>query len=170
MDININTALSFLDIFIVLVLIWAIFKGYKRGPVVHAVSLLIIVVGIALFGAISTSIADYIRDRATVPLINLHFIVFAVLFSATTWLANFVSNKIETGGAAKPKNIAGIFLGILASVVKYLYILSILLLFFAQFDKSYNLTEPGEKGRTKLYHTVKSIAPYTIKTVSFLEE
>jgi membrane protein required for colicin V production len=170
MDININTAVSFLDVFIVLVLIWAIYKGYKRGPVVHAVSLLIIVVGIALFGAISTSIAGYISDRATVSLDNLDLIVFAVLFTATTWLANFISKKTEAAGAAKPKGIGSIALGILASLVKYLYILSITLLFFAQFNKSYQLIDAGEEERTKLYTTVKSIAPATIKTVSFLDE
>jgi len=170
MDININTAISFLDVFIVIVLIWAIFKGYKRGPVVHAVSLLIIVVGIALFGAISTSIADYIRDRATVTLDNLHFIVFAVLFIATTWLANFISNKVDTAGGSKPKGIGSIALGILASVIKYLYILSISLLFFAQFNRGSNMVDVTEENRTKLYTTVKGIAPSTIKTVSFLEE
>ncbi len=170
MDVKIDTAISFLDVFIVLVLIWAIFKGYKKGPVVHAVSLLIIVIGIALFGMISNSIAEYIRDRATVSLDNLQFIVFAVLFSATLWLANFVSRKVEIAAAAKTKGIGSIALGILAGLIKYLYILSITLLFFAQFDKSYNLINTGEKSRTKLYTTVKSIAPATIKTVSFLED
>ena len=168
MDIKVDTAISFLDVFIVLVLIWAIFKGYKRGPVVHALSLLIIVIGIAVFGIASKSIADFFRDRATVPLDNLHFYIFAILFMATTWLSNFVANKVEKG-ASKPKGFISIILGIVASIVKYLYILSITLLFFAQFDKSYNMTDDVKKRRTKLYETVKSIAPETIKTVSFLE-
>lgn len=170
MDVKIDTAISFIDVIIVLVLLWAVFKGYKKGPVIQAVSLLIIVIGIAVFGAASTSIADYIRDRATVSLENLHHIVFAVLFSATLWLANFVSAKIEAAQASKPKGIGAISLGIIVSIIKYLYILSIFLLFFAQFDKSYNLMDGTDENRTKLYTTVKSIAPYTIKTVSFLEE
>lgn len=169
MDIKVDTAVSFLDVFIVLVLIWAIYKGYKRGPVVHASSLLVIVTGIAVFGIISISIADYIRDRATVSMDNLHFYIFAILFMATTWLSNFVANKVEKG-TSKPKGIVSIILGILASVVKYLYILSITLLFFAQFDNSYNLINSEEKRRTKFYTTVKNIAPETIKTVSFLKD
>lgn len=169
MDIKVDTAVSFLDVFIVLVLIWAIYKGYKRGPVVHALSLLIIVIGIAVFGIVSESIAGFIRDRATVPMDNLHLYIFAILFMATAWLSNFVANKVEKG-AAKPKGIISIALGILVSVVKYLYILSITLLFFAQFDNSYNLVDDTEERRTKLYIAVKSIAPETIKTVSFLKD
>ena len=169
MDIKVDTAVSFLDVFIVLVLIWAIYKGYKKGPVVHALSLLVIVVGIAVFGIVSTSIAGYIRDRATVSMDNLHLYIFAILFLAATWLSNFVANKVEKG-TSKPKGIVSIILGILASVVKYLYILSITLLFFAQFDNSYNLINSEEKRRTKFYTTVKNIAPETIKTVSFLKD
>lgn len=169
MDIKVDTAVSFLDIFIVLVLIWAIFKGYKRGPVVHALSLLVIVIGIAVFGIVSESIADFVRDRATVSMDNLHLYIFAILFLASCWLSNFVAGKVEKG-SSKPKGILIIALGILVSIIKYLYILSITLLFFAKFDNSYNLVGASEKSRTKLYTTVKSIAPETIKTVSFLKD
>ncbi len=170
MDIKVDTAISFFDVFIVLVLIWAIYKGYKRGPVVHALSFLVIVVGIAFFGYITPNISEYFREniRSQNNLPYIEFYIFAILFAATTWLSNFVAKKVEKG-ASKPKGIISIFLGIVASIVKYLYILSITLLFFAQFDKSYNMVDDVEKRRTKLYETVKSIAPETIKTVSFLE-
>lgn len=171
MDVEFDAAISFFDIFIVLVLIWAIYKGFKRGPVVHAISLLILIAGIAIFGYMSEGIAEYIRERTRTQenLPNLHFTIFAVLFSATIWLSNFVGDKIEKG-AGKPKGILNIALGILASVIKYLYLLSILLLFFSQIDKSYNLVGSKEKGNSKLYKTVKSIAPDTIKTVAFLKD
>ncbi len=168
MDIQLDTSIGFLDIFILLVLLWAIYKGYKRGPVIHAVSLLIIVVGIALFGIVAENISDYIRDRATVSLNYLHLYLFAIFFIITVWLSHFVMNKIEKSGSYK-KGFLNVFLGILASVVKYLYILSIVLCFFSQFDKSYDLVGSQEKKRTQFYESVKSIAPYTIKTVSYLE-
>jgi len=168
MDIKLDTSVGFLDIFINLVLIWAIYKGYKRGPVVHAVSLLIIVVGIALFGIISENIADYFRERATVPLNYLHLYFFALFFIISIWISHLVSNKIEKSGPYK-KGFLTVLLGILASTIKYLYILSIVLCFFSQFDKSYDLVGSKEKKRTQFYESVKSIAPYTIKTVSYLE-
>jgi membrane protein required for colicin V production len=164
---NVELAVSFIDIFIGLVLIWAIYKGYKRGPVVQAVSLLIIILGIALFGSASVSIADYIRERSTVDLPNLHIIFFIIFFAASVWLSNFVGNKIEKT-AAKPKGFLNIFLGILANVIKYIYLLSILLLLFAGIDNKYDLVGRKEKKNSKLYETVRDIAPNTIKTVEFL--
>ncbi len=172
MDVEFDAAISFFDIFIILVLIWAIYKGFKRGPVVHAISLLILIAGIAIFGYMSEGIAEYIRERARTQenLPYLHYTIFAILFSATVWLSNFVGDKIEKGAGSKPKGILNISLGIIAGVVKYLYLLSILLLFFSQLDRSYNLVGSKEKSNSKLYKTVKNIAPDTIKTVAFLKE
>jgi len=171
MDINVNTAISFLDIFIVLVLIWSIFKGYKRGPVVHALSLLVIVIGIAAFGYISPEIAEFAREkvRSQNNLPYIHLYIFAILFIGTIWLSNFVANKTEKA-SGKPKGFISILLGIIAGTVKYLYILSIVLLYFGQFDNNYEIVNSEEKRRTKLYNGVKNLAPNTIKTVSFLKE
>ncbi len=170
MNVDINTAFSFIDVFIVLVLIWAIYKGYKRGPIVHALSLLVIVLAIAVFGAVSNSIAEYIKDRATVSMENLHHYIFIILFLASVWLSNLIGDKIEKSVGAKPKGILNIVLGIIASSLKYLYLLSIFLLYFAQADSSFNILSYTEKRETKLYKAVKNIAPSTIKTVNFLKD
>jgi len=170
MNVEINTAFSFIDVFIILVLIWAIYKGFKRGPIVHALSLLVIVLAIAVFGAVANSIADYIKDRATVSMENLHHYIFIILFLASVWLSNLIADKIEKSVGAKPKGIINIALGIIASSLKYLYLLSIFLLYFAQVDSSFDILSSTEKRETRLYKTVKNIAPATIKTVNFLKD
>lgn len=160
---------SFIDLLVIIVLIWAIYKGIKRGPVVHSLSLLIVLGGIALFGLMSVSIADFIRDRATVNLENLHLIIFSILFSATIWLSNLVADKIEASGT-NTKGFANVSLGILTNIIKYVFLLSIFFLFLAKFDRSYDFIGSAEKNRTKLYRPIKNIAPSTIKTVSFLKD
>jgi hypothetical protein len=49
-------------------------------------------------------------------------------------------------------------------------LLSIFLLYFGQFDKSYEIVQSEEKRRSKLYEGVRDLAPNTIKTVTFLKE
>ncbi len=164
-----NIQFSFIDVFIIVVLLWATYKGIKRGPVVHALSLLVIIVGIALFGLMSESIADFIRDRATVRLENLHQIIFIILFSATIWLSNLIANKIEAAGT-NTKGFANISLGILTSIIKYIFLLSIFLLFFDKIDTGYDLLSSTEKNKTIMYKPIKNIAPSTIKTISFLKD
>ncbi len=170
MNVEINTAISFIDIFIVIVLIWAIYKGFKRGPVVHALSLLVIVLGLAIFGSVSQTIADAINQNLTNSVENLHYYLFVLLFIVTVWLSNFIADKVEKGAGAKPKGILNIILGILASSLKYLYLLSVIFLFFYQIDNKYDIISSKEKRHSKLYEIVKNIAPATIKTVSFLQE
>ncbi|NPA44179.1 MAG: CvpA family protein [Chlorobi bacterium] len=170
MDVEINAAISFIDVFIVIVLIWAIYKGFKRGPIVHALSLLVVVLGIAIFGTVSVSIADKINQSLTSSIDTLHYFIFAILFIAAVWLSNFISDKTEINLGTKPKGIVNIILGILTSTLKYLYLLSIFLLYFSLIDNSYNIVGSVEKRRSKLYKTVKNIAPATIKTISFLND
>jgi membrane protein required for colicin V production len=170
MNIEINTAISFIDVFIVIVLVWAIYKGFKRGPVVHALSLLVIVLGIAIFGSASVAIADAINQGLTSSVENLHYYIFVILFLITIWLSNFISDKIEKSVGAKPKGIVNVILGILTSSLKYLYFLSIFLLYLSQFDNAYDIISSKEKRRSQLYEIVKNMATSTIKTVNFLKD
>lgn len=158
------SGISIIDVILVLVLIWAIFRGYQRGPIVHALSLLIVVAGIALFGILSTEVSYFIRQRSTESLNNLELYIFGSLFSATLWLSNIVADKSEKSSSASLKKPINIILGIIASSIKYLYIVSIILLFVSQSG----ILPGNQKRKSKFYRTVELTAPTTIKTVNFL--
>ena len=161
---------SIIDVFISIVLVWAIYAGVKKGPVVHSLSLLVVIAGIIIFGYISIKIADYLTDTVNISINNLHIYIFAFLFIATVWLSTFVADKVEQSSAGKPKAVFNISLGILSSLIKYLFFLSIFLLYFSQIDKSYDLLSSKSKRNSKLYNVVKNIAPSTIKTINFLKD
>lgn len=161
---------SIIDVFIALILAWAIYMGIKKGPIVHSLSLLVVIVGIVVFGYISIKIADYISDTMNISIDNLHHYIFVVLFIATVWLSNLVADKAEQSSGGKPKGILNISLGVLSSTIKYLFFTSIFLLYFSQVDKSYDLLSSKAKRKSKLYEIVKNIAPATIKTVAFLKD
>lgn len=166
MDSQINiSGISIIDVLLILILIWAIFRGYQRGPIVHALSLLTIIAGIAVSGSLSTEIADFIRQRSTAALSNIEIYIFAILFSATLWLSNLVADKSEKASSVSLKKPVNIILGILTSSIKYLYIMSIILLFLTQ---SHVLSSKQER-KSRFYKTVKNTAPTTISTVTFLK-
>jgi len=159
------SGISIIDVLLVIVLIWAIFKGYKKGPVVQSLSLLVIVAGIAVFGLLSTEISDFIQRRWSGQLNNLEFYIFGALFSATVWLSNIVADKTEKASSVNLKKPTNIILGILANTVKYLYITSIILLFVSQSG----ILPLKYEYKSRFYKTVKLTAPVTIKTVNFLK-
>lgn len=159
------SGISIIDVLLVLVLIWAIFRGYKRGPVVHSLSLLVVLAGIAIFGLIASELADFIGLRWKGHINHLDIYIFAVLFSATLWLSHLVADKAEDASSVSMKKPINIILGILTSSVKYLYIVSIILLFISQ---SHILSMKQER-KSRFYKIVKLTAPTTVKTVSFLK-
>jgi membrane protein required for colicin V production len=163
-QINIS-GISIIDVLLILVLFWAVYKGYKRGPIVHSLSLLIVISGIALFGILSEEVSDFIRRRSTESLNNLELYIFGVLFSATLWLSNLVADKTEKSSSASLKKPVNIILGILASSIKYLYITSIILLFVSQSG----MLSLKQQRKSRFYKTVKLTAPQTIKSVGFLK-
>ncbi|NOZ36124.1 MAG: CvpA family protein [Chlorobi bacterium] len=166
MDSQINiSGISIIDVLLILILIWAIFRGYQRGPIVHALSLLTVIAGIAVSGSLSTEITDFIRQRSTVSLSNIEIYIFAILFSATLWLSNLVADKAEKASSVSLKKPVNIILGILTSSIKYLYIVSIILLFLTQ---SHVLSSKQER-KSRFYKTVQNTAPTTIRTVTFLK-
>ncbi len=159
------SGISIIDVLLVIILIWAIYKGFKRGPVVQSLSLLVVLAGIAVFGLMSTELADFISGRWKGSIRNLDSYIFAVLFSATIWLSNIVADKTEKASSANLKKPINIILGILSATVKYLYIVSIVLLFVSQS----NILPLKQERKSHFYKTVKLTAPSTIKTVNFLK-
>ncbi len=161
---------SIIDVFITIVLVWAIYIGAKKDPIVHSLSLLVVIAGIIIFGYISIKIADYLTDTVNISINYLHHYIFAFLFIAIVWLSGFVGDKVEQTSGGKPKAVLSIGLGILSSLIKYIFFLSIFLLYFSQIDSSYNLLSSRSKRNSKLYEIVKNIAPSTIKTINFLKD
>ncbi len=159
------SGISIIDVLLVLILIWAIFKGYKRGPVVHSLSLLVVLAGIAVFGLISTELADFVNAKWKGHINHLDVYIFSVLFSATIWLSNLVADKAEGASSVSMKKPINIILGILTSIVKYFYIVSIILLFVSQS----NILNSKYERNSRFYKIVKLTAPTTIKTVTFLK-
>ncbi len=159
------SGISFIDVLLVIILIWAVYKGFKRGPLVQSLSLLVIIAGIAVFGLISTELADFISGKWKGSVHRLDSYIFAVLFSATVWLSNIVADKTENASSVNLKKPVNIILGIVAAVVKYLYITGIILLFVSQSG----ILPLKQERKSRFYKTVKNTAPSTMKTVSFLK-
>ncbi len=159
------SGISIIDILLFLLFAWAAYKGYKRGPVVHAVSLLIVLAGITIFAALSKEVTDFIRLNSNMTAKNLELYMFGILFIAVVWLSNFVADKTAQVSTASLKKPINIILGILTSGIKYLYFASIILLFLNQTS----VLSPQTERKSHLYKFVKTTALETIKPLDILK-
>ena len=169
MDIYIDAGVSLFDFLITIVLIWAVYRGYKRGSIIHSVALLVLLAGIVVSAKVSYMFYGFLADRSRIPLINLPVIIFAVLFVFSVIGAHFVANKVTGNVGKEPKGFTNKILGILVNVVKYLFMTSIVLIFIFKLDASFEFIHKNEKQRTKLYYPVLSIAPSAFKILRFPE-
>lgn len=169
MDIYVDIGISFLDFLLSLVLFWAIYRGYKRGAIIHSVALLVLLAGIGISGKLSYLIYDYMQERARVTLYNLPVILFFIFSVLSVIGAHFVANKVTANIGKEPKGFTNKLLGAGVNVVKYLYMSSIVLIMLFKLDANFDFIHPKEKERTILFYPVLRIAPATFKMLEFRE-
>ncbi len=165
----VNLNISFFDFLIVIVLFWAVYRGYIRGAIVHSVSLLVLLAGIVISAKIGYTISDYMQDRSRIPLYNLPLIIFGFLFIVAVLGAHFTTQKVIGNIGKEPKGTTNRVMGVLVSVVKYLYLISVVLIFVYKLDSNLNFVNQNEKTKTVFFYKVLSIAPTTFKILIFPE-
>jgi membrane protein required for colicin V production len=84
-----------LDLVFVIILIWAIFKGYRRGLIVGIFSFLAIIVGLAAAIKLSTIVAGYIGKAVNVSDQWLPIISFVAVFIIVVLLVRLGANAIQ---------------------------------------------------------------------------
>ncbi len=149
------------DIAILIVFAYAAYIGLRKKMLYQTLSTLIFIIGIAFFGYISTVISRYIREHIAVINGMTHY-VFALLFVVALSGAHYLGGI--TGKKRHNKKTPVRILAMLASLVKYAYVLSIILLYYAYF--LYHIENQYQGG--VIYQFVKTLAPRTIQTLSFL--
>jgi len=160
---------SLFDGLITITLLWAVWRGYKRGSIVHSVALLVLLGGVFLAALLSYQIYYVFSDIARVPLVHMPVIVFSVLFVGVVYGAHYTADKVtgNIGKEATGKTNKG--LGVIVNIAKYLFMTSIVLTFIFKLDATYDLITPAEKKETSLYYPVLKIAPTVFRILKFPE-
>src|SRR5689334_10933665 len=84
-----------LDLIFVIILVLAVFKGYRRGLIVGIFSFLALIIGLAAAIKLSTIVAGYIGKAVNVSDQWLPIISFAVVFMLVVLLVRLGANLIE---------------------------------------------------------------------------
>jgi membrane protein required for colicin V production len=169
MNIYVDVGVSLFDFLIVIVLLWAMWRGYKRGAIVHSVALLVLFAGILISAKLSYLLYDYLSERSRVPIINFPVIFFAILFIPIIIGSHYTANKVTANIGPEPKGLINKLIGIAVNFVKYLFMISIFLIFIYKIDASHDFINKAERKRTRLFYPVLSIAPSAFNILIFPE-
>lgn len=122
----------FIDILFAILMVLAIFKGYKRGLVVGLFSLVAVIIGLAAAMKLSTVAAGYIGQAIKVSDQWMPIISFAIVFIIVVLLirlgANLIEKTVEIAMLGWLNKIGGIVL----YTVIYIIVFSVLLFYAGQ--------------------------------------
>lgn len=157
--------MNYFDIITGILLILAIIKGFKNGLIIELASLAALVLG--LFGAIKFS---SITETFLIEHINsshIGIIAFIVTFIAIVIGVHLIAKMVDKLISAIALGVINRILGALFSLLKYAFIISVILAILGSFEKTYSLIPEEQKDKSHLYEPLRSIAPFVFPYLQF---
>src|SRR5690554_2041409 len=151
--------MNYIDIILVLFLLFAAINGFRKGLILEVASLAALILGV--WGAIEFSYitTGFLTERMGVESNHLNLISFIVTFVIIVILVHLVgsslSKLIEVAMLGWLNRITGLVFGFL----KTAFILSILLLVFNKIDTEVHILSPETKAESQLYEPIRKFAP-----------
>lgn len=154
--------IHYLDLIIAIPLIWGLYKGFTRGLIFEASSLVALSAGIWAGTHFSDYCAQLIKDRLQWESEYLPIISFAIVFIAMVVLINLAARILKK--LADGLALGGIdkLLGAVLGSMKFGLIISVIMFIFNALTVSYPLLSFDVKKESVLYEPVSKIAPLII--------
>jgi membrane protein required for colicin V production len=157
--------MNYFDIILAVPLLWAIYRGFKKGLIIEVASLAAII--LAVYGGIHFSyyISDLLKwDSPYMPLISFS-ITFLIIVILVFLFAKMLEKSINLLALGFLNKLAGAIF----SLLKIAFILSVLLLIIDRASPAKPLIPEETRKESKLYQPVSAIAPYVIPKLNFEE-
>ena len=151
--------MNVVDIVLGLILLYSAYKGFTKGLIYQAASLVALILGI--YGAIKFSdfTADLLTEKLDVTTKYLPLISFAVTFIGIVLLVHLFAGLTEKIIDAVAMGLINRIAGLIFAVLKAAFILSICLVIINGFDQNERIISVEMKERSVLYKPVYVIAP-----------
>ena len=158
--------MNYIDIILVLLLLFADFNGFRRGLISEVASLAALVLGV--WGAIKFSYitSDFLTESMGWEPGHLNLISFVMTVIVIVILVNLVGSSLSKLVEAAMLGWANRITGLVFGVVKTAFILSILLLIFNKIDEEVHILSPETKMNSQLYEPIRKFAPSVFPFIS----
>jgi membrane protein required for colicin V production len=153
-----------IDIVCAVLLLWALFKGWRNGLVVGVFSFLALVIGLAAALKLSAWAADYLGEHTNIGERWLPFLAFTLVFIVVVLLIRLGAKLIETAMQVAMLGWFNRLGGILFYSLIHLFVFSIIL-FYA--DQLHIIKEESQQASVT-YPFLKPIGPKVINALGYI--
>ena len=154
----------FIDVVCLLLVIWAVFKGLRKGFIVALFSFLAFIIGLAAALKLSTVAAKYIGSNTNVEQPWLPFIAFAAVFLIVVLLVRLGARAIEGVLHIAMLGWLNKLGGVLLYLVLYFFIFSIILFYADQL----HILKQDTLEHSVVYPYIQPLAPKVIDALSYV--
>ena len=154
--------MNFLDILILIPILYGAYKGFKHGFVIELFTLLAILVGIYVGIHFSDYTANWLKSSLEIDSEYLPVIAFTFTFLIVGAMIFFAGKMIEKMIKVVQLSPLNKFLGVLFATIKSLYIVSVVLVLVESYDEKSNFFPAKTKKSSLLYEPVKAVSTKTV--------
>jgi membrane protein required for colicin V production len=151
-----------LDILLIIPLIYAAWKGFKHGLIIEVFTLLALFVGIYVGIHFSDFTARLLREYVGLNSKYLPIIAFSITFLAVGAMVFFLGKTIEKLIKITALTPLNKFAGVFFSLLKYVYMLSTLLVILESYDEKLAFFPAKVKQDSLLYSPILKVSTTTI--------
>jgi len=158
--------MNYLDIILVIPLLWGLYKGVSKGIIKELASLMALIIGI--YGAVhfADSIQPYIKSSLSIESSFLPILSFAITFIGIVLVVRVIGFIVDKIIKLVALGFISRVLGGVFGVLKTAYIISALLLIVNTFDYYLNLIPLEQKNASVLYRPLSNMIPSIAPNVS----
>ena len=161
--------MNYFDIIFVIPLLWGAYKGFTKGFVLEIASFLAL--GLGVWGGLKFSYlsAEYLSklfniSEKLMPLISFS-VVFIIIVIAVFLLAKLLQSVLKKAALGLVNRLLGLVFGIL----KFAFILSVILNLVNVFNKEVEFITPEKKEASLLYNPIEKLSQLLIPGIKDLK-
>lgn len=159
--------MNYLDIIIALPLIWGIYRGFTKGLIISAASLLALILGVYITIHFSSYFSGYFNNWVHPDPKHLKLLSFALTFVIVVIIVRLIGWLLDKFIKAVALGFVNRLLGVLFNLLKWVFILSVLISIIESGESSKYLLNEQVKNESVLYKPVSSLAPLIFPYLNF---
>ncbi len=147
--------LSFVDLFLIIILAWFTYKGFMNGLVIEITSLLALIAG----AYIAIHFSQLIGGKLGLEGNTMALVAFVITFIGVVVLVHIIGKAVEKGVKVASLGIINKIAGAFFGMLKVALIISILIYMLDTIDTKHYIIGEKTRKQSVLFNPVKKLAP-----------
>lgn len=154
--------MNFIDVLLLIPIIYAVYKGFKNGFIIEICTLLALLVGIYAGIHLSDGTANLLKSNWNFDSEYMPVIAFTITFLGIGALVFFGGKMLEKVVDVAHLTPLNKFLGVLFSLIKIIYFISVFVVLLESYDEKGDFIKEETKSESLLYEPIKELSLTTI--------